>query len=633
MSNAHDLTGVTLDKRYRLTRLMGEGGMGQVYEGTHEILDHQVAVKVLLPRFAHDATFRERFLREAKAASKVRHPNVVQIIDFGDTPNNSVYFVMEFLEGRDLEEMLDESGPLPWPRAQPLLLQITSALAAAHEHRIIHRDVKPANCFVTHTQDEQERVKLLDFGIAKITADPNDQGNSRAKNLTGTGEVFGTARYMAPEQADGASNNDPRIDVYSVGVMAYEMLTGRVPFDGPSTFQILTKHVNDSPRPPRELNPQIPAEVEALILRALAKRPDDRFGSMAEMAHVIHEIGLSPNIPAHTPTAPSDPPPGRHGPGAGQTWPQSQQAPPAVPPTQHLPAYGGKPAVPAPAGPYIGPGGPPHNEGSHHSKTEPLSQTEEVVGTGPQRRWSAPPETLELPAQAQGHAGPPKGLILGIAGIATVLGAIVAMFLLSSSNEVQPISAPARKELLSDEHRLHETTGPLMAGSGEPSNETSASNAFNEPEESTSSTRAANEPGYGDTEPGSGDTEPESGDTEPEPGDSAQPAPMVDLEPQAKPSNNSQSPRSKSRSKPKAKKTLTDRKVQSRLIRTFRKKCRSGGKQAQVKVSIVVGSNGRVLSKSVAGVSDPTKQCLLTEAGKANFPSGNTRRLVVEVTL
>ncbi|MCB9715519.1 MAG: protein kinase [Myxococcales bacterium] len=267
---------------------MGEGGMGQVYEGVHNTLDRKVAVKILLPRFAYDARFRERFLREAKAASKVRHPNVVQILDFGDTPNGSVYFAMEYLEGRDLRHLLYETGPLPWPRARNLLLQISSALAAAHERGVIHRDLKPANFFISDARGFEDFVKVLDFGIAKIAADSSSE-NSVAKSLTGTGQVFGTAKYMAPEQAYGSSD-DPRVDVYSVGVVAYEILTGQIPFDGSSAFEIITRHVNEPPRPLRELEPSVPAAVEAVVLHALAKKPERRFASMEDLERALSGI-------------------------------------------------------------------------------------------------------------------------------------------------------------------------------------------------------------------------------------------------------------------------------------------------------------------------------------------------------
>ncbi|MEM9460924.1 MAG: protein kinase [Myxococcota bacterium] len=350
MAEGPNLTGVMLDGRYRLTRLMGQGGMGQVYAGIHEFLDRPVAVKVLLPRLACEAKFRERFLREAKAASKILHRNVVKILDFGQTPNDSVYFVMEMLEGNDLKALLRQTGPLPWPRARHMLLQILAALQAAHRQRIIHRDIKPANCFLVATSDDQERIKLLDFGIAKVTVDPEDQSNSLAESLTGTGEVFGSVKYIAPEQATGFSN-DPRVDLYSVGILAYEMLTGQVPFDGPFAFHVVAKHLNELPRPPRELNPQIPPPVEAVILRALAKHPDHRFGSAKQMRNALAAI---PKTADASTTVRMTVPPAESATGAtassGQTvrsaeaWPAGTEQFPGAP-THVTATSGGKPAA------------------------------------------------------------------------------------------------------------------------------------------------------------------------------------------------------------------------------------------------------------------------------------------------
>ncbi len=312
MSAEHDLTGVRLDDRYTLTRLMGQGGMGHVYEGIHEFLARRVAIKVLVPRLACESTYRERFLREAKAASKIGHLNVVEILDFGNTPNGSVYFVMEFLEGLDLKALLKRTGPLPWPRARALLLQILAALEAAHAQRIIHRDIKPANCFVISTADNPEMVKLLDFGIAKVAVEPGEHSGSLAQSLTNTGEVFGTVKYMAPEQATGISD-DPRSDMYSVGVVAYEMLTGQVPFSGPFAFQIINRHVNEPPRPPREHMSTIPPAVEAFVLRALAKRPEHRFESMQQMRRALAAIpvdapGATVSVPVSGPVSSSSGP-------------------------------------------------------------------------------------------------------------------------------------------------------------------------------------------------------------------------------------------------------------------------------------------------------------------------------------
>ena len=291
-SAAEDLTGATLKARYRLIELLGAGGMGQVYEGVDETLDRKVAVKVLLRKLADDTRSRQRFLREAKAASKIQHPNVVQILDFGETPSGSVFYAMEHLEGRDLAAVLRHEGPLPWSRARHILLQIVKALGATHDRNIIHRDIKPANFFVLEARGHDDFIKLLDFGIAKFAADTAQDERSLALSLTGAGEVMGTAKYMAPEQAYGSSD-DPRVDVYAVGVVAYEMLAGTVPFTGNSVFEILKKHVDEPPRPPRELNPAIPAAVEAIVLRALAKDQESRFASMDELEAALASVPAS----------------------------------------------------------------------------------------------------------------------------------------------------------------------------------------------------------------------------------------------------------------------------------------------------------------------------------------------------
>jgi serine/threonine protein kinase len=289
MALALDLTGSVLDRRYRITRLLGEGGMGHVYEALHVVLDQVVAVKVLHPRYAYEERFRERFLQEARAASRIQHPNVVVIKDFGDTPEGSVYFVMEYLQGCDLGAELKEHGAMPWARARGILLQAASALHAAHVSRIIHRDIKPANCFLTRDEHTGgfDMVKLVDFGIAKVGGEPHAEGQD--KKLTGTGEVFGTASYMAPEHARGEPL-DARSDVYSLGVMAYEMLVGRVPFSGGNSIHVITRHLSEAPKPLRSHDPEIPEAVEALVLRMLAKDPGDRCASMVEVEEALLAI-------------------------------------------------------------------------------------------------------------------------------------------------------------------------------------------------------------------------------------------------------------------------------------------------------------------------------------------------------
>ncbi|MCH9685203.1 MAG: protein kinase [Deltaproteobacteria bacterium] len=306
--SAHDLTGTRLKDRYRLTAVLGTGGMGQVYSGVDEVLDRKVAVKVLLREFADRPRYHERFLREAKSASKIQHPNVVQIIYFGQTPDCSLFYAMEHLRGRDLAHLLYRHGPLPWPRARHMLLQMVRALAATHERNIVHRDIKPANFFVVQARGLQDFIKLIDFGIAKLAADPARHEQSSDNSLTGVGEVMGTAKYMAPEQAYGSSD-DPRVDIYAAGIVAYEMLAGQVPFKGETTFEILQKHVADPPTPLRSFDPNIPAAVEDLVMCALAKQVEDRFASMDEMAAAISAISADAPVTSQHSTPPSRPEP------------------------------------------------------------------------------------------------------------------------------------------------------------------------------------------------------------------------------------------------------------------------------------------------------------------------------------
>lgn len=284
-----DLSGIVLDGRYRLVSLLGAGGMGHIYEGTHFALDRRVAIKVLPSELSTDARFRARFSREARAVARITHRNVVQIMDFGETPTGLVYFVMEFLEGRDLGAVLRDTGRLPWPRARHLLLQAASALKAAHAHGIVHRDIKPGNCFVLDLPHEGlvDVVKLLDFGIAKVL----DGTPLTLSPLTG-GEIVGTASYMAPEQAQGEPL-DARSDVYSLGIMAYEMLTGQVPFVGVNFVHVVTRHIHDRPAPLHRVVPDIIPDVEELVLRALAKDPADRFQSMADLEAAVLAV---PNV-------------------------------------------------------------------------------------------------------------------------------------------------------------------------------------------------------------------------------------------------------------------------------------------------------------------------------------------------
>ncbi|HLL77374.1 MAG TPA: protein kinase [Pyrinomonadaceae bacterium] len=285
-SPADKLIGQVLDGKYRLDAVLGEGGMGTVYRATHLLIDRPVAVKVLRPHFVEDAAAQQRFRREARAAGRLRHPNAVAVTDFGDTPEGYVYIVMELLEGRTLREMIAAEGPLPAARGVSLMEQAAAAVAAAHEAGVIHRDLKPGNIFVVQGEGARPVVKVLDFGIAKLAADSSE--DSGAKNLTQTGVMIGTPRYMSPEQCDGEKLT-PASDVYSLGVILYEMLTGAPPFNGPTPLAVALQHSSKPPRPPRELVPAIPEELERVVLRALAKSPAGRPANAGEFRRELLE--------------------------------------------------------------------------------------------------------------------------------------------------------------------------------------------------------------------------------------------------------------------------------------------------------------------------------------------------------
>ena len=294
-----DLCGVVLADRYQLLRILGQGGMGYVYLAQHVTIDKLMAVKVLGTRWARQLEFRDRFLIEAKASSKIGHENVVEIHDFGTTPNDSVFFAMELLRGEALSELLAREGGLAWPRAKGIALQVCRALHAAHDKGVLHRDVKPENCFRMKRGANRDFIKVFDFGLAKIFGDENDPHRS----LTRAGAVFGTPEYMSPEQARG-KGVDARSDVYATGILLYELVTGQVPFTGETFMDVLTKQVSDEPPPPRAMAPHldIPADLEAVVLRALRKDKAERFQSMRELAEALAAVPTSPTSRASDPS-------------------------------------------------------------------------------------------------------------------------------------------------------------------------------------------------------------------------------------------------------------------------------------------------------------------------------------------
>jgi hypothetical protein len=283
LASLRELTGTIIDGRYEVAGLLACGGMGAVYEAVHLQLDRRVAIKVLNPVFMHKDDYVARFMLEAKAASRIRHENVVQMLDFGRLPGSSVYSVMEFLEGRDLSQVLRQETKLEWPRARALLLQIIRGLEAAHAQGVIHRDVKPANLFLAR-EDGRDVLKVLDFGIARLQGGAGETGA-----LTGAADLLGTPAYMAPELARGR-HACPRTEVYSVGVVAYRMITGQLPFRGESAFDALFRAATEPTPPVRSHDPTVPPAIEALIMRMLAKDPMERCADMAELHREVAAI-------------------------------------------------------------------------------------------------------------------------------------------------------------------------------------------------------------------------------------------------------------------------------------------------------------------------------------------------------
>ena len=281
------LIGRVFDGKYRLDQPLGGGGMGIVYRATHLLIDRPVAVKVLSQRFVGDETAQQRFRREARASGRVQHPNAVTVNDFGATEDGWLYIVMELLEGQTLRDLLAREAPLDPARAVSFMLQASAAVGAAHDAGLIHRDLKPANIFIEQRPNFAAVVKVLDFGVAKFAVEEHDDDY---KTLTQVGAIIGMPRYMSPEQCSGAAPLTPASDVYSLGVILYEMLTGAVPFIAETPLAVALKHVSEPPVPPREIVAAIPDQVERVVLHALAKEPKSRPADANEFRRELHAV-------------------------------------------------------------------------------------------------------------------------------------------------------------------------------------------------------------------------------------------------------------------------------------------------------------------------------------------------------
>ena len=281
--DVESLAGTILLDRYRLIKLLGAGGAAAVYEAEHCIMHKRLAAKILRPEVAIRQDLVQRFLGEARMVAKLRHEHIVDVVDIGRTESGIVFCLMEFLEGEALANTLLRDGPMQLPRVQAIMSQVCAALGAAHAAGVVHRDVKPDNCYRIAHGGNPDFIKLLDFGIAKQL----DASNG----LTNTGVIMGTAEYMSPEQARGLSSVDERTDIYAAGVMLYELLTGIPPYMGETFLDVLLKHSTDPiPRISAEV-PGLPRSLDTLIERALAKKPEDRFASMEEFMGALNSVG------------------------------------------------------------------------------------------------------------------------------------------------------------------------------------------------------------------------------------------------------------------------------------------------------------------------------------------------------
>jgi serine/threonine protein kinase len=380
------LIGRSINDRFKITALIARGGMGKVYRAEQAPLGRLCAVKILNPNYAgeQDPEFHKRFFLEASIASKLTHPNTVTIFDYGRTDDDIYYMAMEFLDGATLHRAIREAGRLPEERVAHISRQICRALREAHALGVIHRDLKPANIFLVNHGDESDFVKVLDFGLVKNVLDPKPEDQ-----LTQTGLFMGSPKYMAPEQVRG-DKVDNRTDVYSLGIMMYEMLTGKVPFDRPNSLNILMAQVNDDAPPMRVMNPNTDVSplMEELVAHCLEKDPEARCGSMDEVLVTLKRIGGRFGVTGTGEFRPSDYPAGM----ANNSGPYSANASGSMPipagnlrPSQtpsvggHLPPMSGVERT----GPLSKPGSVPPSAVSSQQVALPLVTRHEPSATPP----------------------------------------------------------------------------------------------------------------------------------------------------------------------------------------------------------------------------------------------------------
>ena len=285
LQKTDDLVGHTLAGKYRVEELLSKGGMGAVYRATHVLMEKTLAVKVLHPALAADEKIVARFTREAKAASRLSHPHALNVTDFGEDENGRVFLVMEYIRGRTLKEVVRSEGPMPLARVLTITRQVCGALEAAHAQGVVHRDLKSDNIMLEEVGGAggEDWAKVLDFGIAKI----KEPLGGTDPALTAPNLIIGTPQYMSPEQCSQAAEIDARSDIYSLGVILYEMFVGHVPFTGESPTAIMMKHMQEPAPSILDERGDLPAAVDRVVARALAKRPEDRFQNVGELAEAL----------------------------------------------------------------------------------------------------------------------------------------------------------------------------------------------------------------------------------------------------------------------------------------------------------------------------------------------------------
>ncbi|HEU4407371.1 MAG TPA: serine/threonine-protein kinase [Polyangiaceae bacterium] len=390
------LIGQTVGGRYTIRRVLGEGGMGRVYEAFRHLagVEQRVAVKTLHGHLSKDPQIVARFHRECGTVAQLKHPNTIKVEDFGQTPTGELYIAMEFVDGRSIARELETGGPMAPGRVERILEQVCGSLAEAHQQGVIHRDLKPENVVLMDVGGDKDFVKVLDFGIA---ARKDSVDAAREQKLTQQGMVLGTPPYMSPEQFTGKAL-DARSDVYSLAVMAYEMLTGRLPFEADTPWEWATKHMTEQPRPFEQWpsGAAVPPKMRQAIMRGLAKKPDQRPGGVREF---LDELSSGGRGSLHS-----------HELAAG-----------GMPPTAAMSSYdtGGGPGMRTEIGaPFVPPGGGPATGPGAAGYGPPPGGGYGPPPGGP-GAYAAPPPPPPPPGQHEAR-GPNKGLIFGLAGVAGI---------------------------------------------------------------------------------------------------------------------------------------------------------------------------------------------------------------------